>query len=484
MDPEGIQNACTRNALISRARRNATSTRNGSSRAKEPCPGRRPPRCARATGVDRPVRSSEASDSPRSRLPAPSGAAPARRPAAVTPPGPIAAAGGPAVDWLDPEGPPAGGTLRSACRPGATSSARGPGSARGLGWAEAPALGWEDRSSVLIDNRRSQADRTVRHRDARNARRGGPSAGRANAGSAGGLRRTPRGTPDRRRPSAPDRLALLLDLRGLATEIAKIVQLRTADVAPGHDLDLGDDGGVHGKGPLDADTEAHLAHGEGLAHAPALSTDHHPLEDLDTLAVALDDAYMHLERVARPEVRHVAAQGCRVDAVQGVHGVSSWSWSSGRAVPATGAGRRVGARGRHPGARSGDHPPVYRRAQSSTLPHPPRTWARRGWRPAGRRVRHPHASPPPPRHDPIRRDRQRGAARGGAGPSAAAPRPAAIGRSPHGRPTAGPAARRGRPRTAGGCRRGPPEGPWRTSRPTPTRRFPRRPAAAGSPPPA
>src|SRR5512143_78445 len=333
MDPEGIQNACTRNALISRARRNATSTRNGSSRAKEPCPGRRPPRCARATGVDRPVRSSEASDSPRSRLPAPSGAAPARRPAAVTSPGPIAAAGGPAVDWLDPEGPPAGGTLRSACRPGATSSARGPGSARGLGWAEAPALGWEDRSSVLIDNRRSQADRTVRHRDARNARRGGPSAGRANAGSAGGLRRTPRGTPDRRRPSAPDRLALLLDLRGLATEIAKIVQLRTADVAPGHDLGLGDDGGVHGKGPLDADAEAHLAHGEGLAHASALSTDHHPLEDLDTLAVALDDAYMHLERVARPEVRHVAAQGCRVDAVQGVHGVSSRLWSSGRAGP-------------------------------------------------------------------------------------------------------------------------------------------------------
>src|SRR3954469_6687307 len=88
--------------------------------------------------------------------------------------------------------------------------------------------------------------------------------------------------------SARDRLALLLDLGGLAAQLAEVVQLRPADVAAGDDLDLLDDRGVHREGPLDAHAEAHLAHGEGLADAAALAADHHALEDLDARAVALD----------------------------------------------------------------------------------------------------------------------------------------------------------------------------------------------------
>src|SRR3954451_1366741 len=119
--------------------------------------------------------------------------------------------------------------------------------------------------------------------------------------------------------SAGDRLALLLDLGGLAAQLAEVVQLRPADVTAGDDLDLLDDRGVHREGPLDAHAEAHLAHGEGLADAAALAADDHTLEDLDAGAVALDHADVHLDGVAGTEPGDVAAQRVGVECVQGVH---------------------------------------------------------------------------------------------------------------------------------------------------------------------
>src|SRR3954451_15207711 len=119
--------------------------------------------------------------------------------------------------------------------------------------------------------------------------------------------------------SARDRLPLLLDLGGLAAQLAEVVQLGPADVTAGDDLDLLDDRGVHREGPLDADAEADLAHGEGLARAAALTADHDALEDLDAGPVALDHADVHLDGVAGTERGDVVAQRIGVECVQGVH---------------------------------------------------------------------------------------------------------------------------------------------------------------------
>src|SRR5271163_1792639 len=118
-----------------------------------------------------------------------------------------------------------------------------------------------------------------------------------------------------RRPSVRSRTGgpLLLDLGGFPGEVPQVVKLRPADVAEGGDLHLGDRGRVDREGPLYPNPEAHLAHGEGLAHPGPLSSDHHALEDLHPLAVALDDPDVHLHGVAGPEVRNVLAQRVAVD---------------------------------------------------------------------------------------------------------------------------------------------------------------------------
>src|SRR3954470_1948242 len=155
---------------------------------------------------------------------------------------------------------------------------------------------------------------------------GTTSAGRPGRSLLIGSQRTarrPRRCPSRvERPtgvSARDGLALLLDLGGLAAQLAEVVQLGPADVAAGHDLDPLDDRGVHGEGALDAHAEAHLAHGEGLADAPALTADDDTLEDLDARAVALHHAHVDLHRVAGAELGDVRTQRVGVESVQGVH---------------------------------------------------------------------------------------------------------------------------------------------------------------------
>ncbi len=68
-----------------------------------------------------------------------------------------------------------------------------------------------------------------------------------------------------------------------------------------HDLDLLDLGGVHGEGTLNANAEADLADGEGLAAGVAMTTNNVALENLDALAVTLGNAIVHLDRVADVE---------------------------------------------------------------------------------------------------------------------------------------------------------------------------------------
>src|SRR3954454_23020056 len=169
---------------------------------------------------------------------------------------------------------------------------------------------------------RACRSRAVRRPQGR--RRRAPRAGRCSSRPAYGrvepagvLTGSPTGGGGAGRASARDRLALLLDLGSLAAQLTEVVQLRPADVAAGDDLDLLDDRGVHREGALDADAEAHLAHGEGLARAAALAADHDALEDLDPGAVALDDADVHLDGVAGTELGDVVAQRIGVECVQG-----------------------------------------------------------------------------------------------------------------------------------------------------------------------
>src|SRR5689334_1583004 len=75
-------------------------------------------------------------------------------------------------------------------------------------------------------------------------------------------------------------LPLLLDLGSLAPEIAEVVELGAADIAPGHDLDPVQRRAVDRVGALDPDPEADLANREGLAQAGTLAPDDDALEDL------------------------------------------------------------------------------------------------------------------------------------------------------------------------------------------------------------
>ena len=98
------------------------------------------------------------------------------------------------------------------------------------------------------------------------------------------------------------------DARLLSHFLAQVVELRAVDVTDLDDLDLLDLRRVERERPLDADAEGLLAGGERLARPRALALDHEPFEHLDARPRALDHAEVHLQRVARLELRQVLAQ--------------------------------------------------------------------------------------------------------------------------------------------------------------------------------
>src|SRR4051812_47570287 len=124
-------------------------------------------------------------------------------------------------------------------------------------------------------------------------------------------------------------LAALLDLGGLAAQVAQVVELRPPHVATGDDLDLLEDRRVQREGALDTDPEGDLADGEGAADAGALDPDADALEDLDARAVALDDLDVHLEGVAGAELGDVVALGGGGERVDDVGHAYSSSGATG-----------------------------------------------------------------------------------------------------------------------------------------------------------
>src|SRR3954471_21851384 len=96
-------------------------------------------------------------------------------------------------------------------------------------------------------------------------------------------------------------VAPLAHPRALADAAAQVVELGSAHVAAGGDLDALDLRRVHRERALHADAEGLLAHGERLPDALALALDDDALEDLGTAARALDDLEVDFEAVARLE---------------------------------------------------------------------------------------------------------------------------------------------------------------------------------------
>src|SRR5207245_6354370 len=114
-------------------------------------------------------------------------------------------------------------------------------------------------------------------------------------------------------------LSTLTDAGSLAAALAQVVGLRPPNPALGDDLDLRDGRRVQREGPLDADPEGHLAHGERLAQPPALTPYRDALEDLDPLPASLRDPHVHAQGVARTKVGHVLARARSFDEIGLVH---------------------------------------------------------------------------------------------------------------------------------------------------------------------
>ena len=113
--------------------------------------------------------------------------------------------------------------------------------------------------------------------------------------------------------------ALLADTGSLADLVAQIVELCATDAAVTDDVDVVDLGAVHGEGTLDANAEADLADGEGLAVHSAVTTDDVTLEDLNTLALAFLDAVVNLHVVTNEELRQIGAHLLLLNGSHDIH---------------------------------------------------------------------------------------------------------------------------------------------------------------------
>src|SRR3972149_8689313 len=149
---------------------------------------------------------------------------------------------------------------------------------------------------------------------------------------------------------------------GLADALAQEVELGSAGHAVAHDLDLLDARRVDLESALDADAGAQRAHGDRASDpAPAQAHDR-ALEDLDALAVALDDLGRDAHGVAGGELGQVGAGLVRGDLVQNVHRAlltgGSWLGMGGRRARDRGSARKdsTGARTVRPPA-AGAPPP-------------------------------------------------------------------------------------------------------------------------------
>jgi hypothetical protein len=118
--------------------------------------------------------------------------------------------------------------------------------------------------------------------------------------------------------------AAVAEATALADSVAEVVELGSACVTATDDLELGDHRAVDGPLTLDADVVDDTANGDHLVDAAALAADQNALVHLDAFFLALDDADVHVDRVADVKARKVALKmlvGQAVEQLLGAHGV-------------------------------------------------------------------------------------------------------------------------------------------------------------------
>src|SRR5512138_2821170 len=118
-----------------------------------------------------------------------------------------------------------------------------------------------------------------------------------------------------------------LHLRRLALETTAIEQLRATHLALPGQFDLRDGRRVERERPLDADSAGDLPHGEARAHAAPPDVRHDAEEDLRALLLPLDDAHVHLHRVAGAEIHRAIRLESRLEPLQHAHRPASFSIS-------------------------------------------------------------------------------------------------------------------------------------------------------------
>src|ERR1700733_10280632 len=129
-------------------------------------------------------------------------------------------------------------------------------------------------------------------------------------------------------PAKP--LDLFLDARGLAGQVAQVVELGAAHAAAALDGDVADGRAVGLEHALHTLAVRDLAHGEGGVQPAIAPGDHHTLVGLHALAVAFDHLHLHHHGVAGPELRHLARHALLVDFLDYLAHVRSPRSSLGR----------------------------------------------------------------------------------------------------------------------------------------------------------
>src|SRR5438132_377665 len=132
----------------------------------------------------------------------------------------------------------------------------------------------------------------------------------------------------------------LADARRLAGARAQVIELRAAYVALSLHLDRGDERRVGLEGALDALARGDLAHDERRVEAAVALRDHHALEGLHPLSLALDHVHVHEHRVAGREVGDFLAEALdfflldRLDQIHLQLLYSCWNSASNRSSSA------------------------------------------------------------------------------------------------------------------------------------------------------
>src|SRR3984885_6114723 len=129
-------------------------------------------------------------------------------------------------------------------------------------------------------------------------------------------------------PAKP--LDLFLDARGLAGQVAQVVELGAAHAAAALDGDVADGRAVGLENALHTLPLRGLAHGEGGVQPAIAPGDNPTLVGLHALAVAFDHLHLHHHGVAGPEFRHLARHALPVDFLDYLAHVRSPRSSLGR----------------------------------------------------------------------------------------------------------------------------------------------------------